>query len=209
MTSTPFYLPLVEAARDPALTDDERQSAFNALVDAFSDQAARWAAARIGRYVDAATARDAADDVAQDALIAAYEHLDQLRDAAAFPAWLRQVVTSQAYRWLREKYFTRRAPLHDDLPAHEDDHGGDPAGTVEQIELAAEVRRALTHLTEGERAVTELYYLRGYSTQEIAERLALPLTTVKKRLQYGRDHLRERLKHTRIVNMTSLFARAA
>jgi len=46
-------------------------------------------------------------------------------------------------------------------------------------------------LPDHEREVTELFYITGYSQQEIAEQLAVPLTTVKKRLQYAREHLRE------------------
>ncbi|MEO8394128.1 MAG: sigma-70 family RNA polymerase sigma factor, partial [Chloroflexota bacterium] len=57
--------------------------------------------------------------------------------------------------------------------------------------LKEQVNRAVRALPDHEREVTELFYITGYSQQEIAEQLALPLTTVKKRLQYAREHLRE------------------
>jgi len=57
--------------------------------------------------------------------------------------------------------------------------------------LAEQVTRAVRSLPEHERVVTELFYIGDYSQQEIAEQLAVPLTTVKKRLQYAREHLRE------------------
>ena len=45
-------------------------------------------------------------------------------------------------------------------------------------------------LPEHERAVTEGFYIQGESQKELAERLHIPVTTVKKRLQYAREHLR-------------------
>src|SRR5438876_11477368 len=44
-----------------------------------------------------------AEDVAQEAFVAAYFNLGQLRDADAFPGWLRQLVRSRAHRLLRRR----------------------------------------------------------------------------------------------------------
>ena len=49
---------------------------------------------------------------------------------------------------------------------------------------------AVQALPEKEQVVTKLFYLNGYSQKEIARLLELPLTTVKKRLQYARQNLR-------------------
>ena len=49
---------------------------------------------------------------------------------------------------------------------------------------------AVQALPENEQIVTKLFYLNGYSQKEIARLLELPLTTVKKRLQYARRNLR-------------------
>ena len=44
---------------------------------------------------------DDAQDIAQEAFIRAYCHLDQLRDPARFAAWLRRVTFSVAMNWLK------------------------------------------------------------------------------------------------------------
>ena len=49
---------------------------------------------------------------------------------------------------------------------------------------------AVQALPEKEQVVTQMFYLNGYSQKEIARLLELPLTTVKKRLQYARRNLR-------------------
>jgi RNA polymerase sigma factor (sigma-70 family) len=157
----------------------EREEAFSTLIDQFRFAAQSWAYQILG---DA----HATQDAAQEAFITAYERLDDLRDPAAFPSWLRRLVWTQCHRDLRQN--NRAVPLDDSAPASDD-----PALTAEQRILHDRVHRAVEDLPAHEREVITLFYLSGYSQQEIAEKLALPLTTIKKRLQYGREHLRETL----------------
>ncbi len=173
--------PLVKTAQH-APTPAERRAAFEVLAAEFSAQAERWAYQVLG---DPAAAQDAA----QEALITAFEHLGALRDPAAFPGWLKRIVSRQCSRITRARDYDAPA-LEDETLAEDDD---DPAAIAEARELARRLRGALDRLPEGERRVTELFYLSDLSQQEIAERMALPLTTVKKRLQYAREHLRETL----------------
>jgi RNA polymerase sigma factor (sigma-70 family) len=172
---TETYEELVERIQNSE--GDERQEAFEALVAQFSFAAQSWAYQTLGDF-------HTAQDVVQEALITAYEKLDELRDPAAFPGWLRRIVWTHCSRRVRQSYEV--IPLADSSPAADD-----PATDAEQRILNDRVRRAVQALPEHERIVTELFYLNDYSIQEIAERLHVPLTTVKKRLQYAREHLRE------------------
>jgi RNA polymerase sigma-70 factor (ECF subfamily) len=187
MTSVGYETYVREA--QTAETEAEKHAAFDALNREFQDQAYRWAISQLG---DPQMAQDAA----QEAFIAAYENIDQQREPDAFPAWLRRIVISQCHRQMRQKMYANTRTALDEDAAYSSDESldnGDPAQTIEERELARDIRRALDQLPAHERSVTELYYLTGYSQQEIAEQLALPITTVKKRLQYAREHLRETL----------------
>ena len=53
------------------------------------------------------------------------------------------------------------------------------------------VLAAIRLLPDHERTVTTLFYINGYSQQEIAAFLEVPITTVQKRMQYARQHLKE------------------
>lgn len=130
---------------------------------------------------------DMADDAVQDALLAAYLHIDKLRDPDAFPSWLRRIVMTQCDRMIRGK-----SPVLMSLDARENLFVERPSveSLVEQKEAQDQLHVAIDALPEHERAVTEGYYIQGESQKELAERLEVPLTTVKKRLQYARDHLR-------------------
>ncbi len=174
------YEALVNRAR-AGETDAERRDAFDALVQQFEAAALDWAYALLD---DAHLAQDAV----QEAFVTAYQNLSQLREPKAFPAWLRRIVRTHCNRQTRGKQVTTR-PLDDDADLSSNAH--DPAVTVEEGELTHTLLEAVRELPEHERAVTELYYLTGYSQDEIAEQLALPLTTVKKRLQYARERLKE------------------
>lgn len=81
----------------------------------------------------------------------------------------------------------------------------DPAQAAEQAERKDQVLAALDSLPEDHRIVTTLYYISGYSTEEIAGFLEVPLTTVKKRLHDSREKLKERMLN--MVN-TSLHEKA-
>jgi len=164
-----------------------REEAFGELIALFQSAAQGWAYSALG---DA----NLAQDVAQEAFLTAYQKIDQLRDPAAFPGWLKRIVLTYCNRATRGK-----APSL--LPLEEDDAPlqADPAASAEDREMKDQVNRAVRALPDHEREVTELFYITGYSQQEIAEQLALPLTTVKKRLQYAREHLRETMPPMNIL----------
>ncbi len=171
---------MVNNARNGRLTKEARQQAFAELVGAFYENAYRWAYTRLN---DA----DLAQDAAQEAFVVAYQMLHQLQEPKAFAGWFKQIVLSQAYRLLRDKRpLTQAVDLSQEIATLEPG----PVALVENGELKERVMTAVQSLPENEQIVTRLFYLNGYSQKEIARLLELPLTTVKKRLQYARRNLR-------------------
>lgn len=178
-------------ARNGRLSKKERQQAFANLVGEFYETAFRWAFTRLN---DA----DLAQDAVQEAFVVAYKMLHQLQEPKAFAGWFKQIVLSQTYRLLRDtRLLSHAVNLSHDIAAPEPG----PVALVEQDELKEKVMTAVQELPEKEQVVTQLFYLNGYSQKEIAKLLELPLTTVKKRLQYARRNLRGIL-----VSMLDAFA---
>lgn len=68
-----------------------------------------------------------------------------------------------------------------------------PEEKIELTERAIEVRKALSKLNEKERQVLYISYFHGLSQSEIAEKIDLPLGTVKYRMRQGMIKLREML----------------
>jgi phenylalanyl-tRNA synthetase alpha subunit len=69
----------------------------------------------------------------------------------------------------------------------------DPARVAEQRETQQQVLDAIQSLPENQRTATTLFYINGYSQDDLAEFLEVPVTTVKKRLHDSRRKLKERM----------------
>ena len=182
---------IVNNARNGRIAKDARQQAFAELVETFYEPAYQWAYTRLH---DAYLAQDAV----QEAFVIAYQRLHQLQEAKAFAGWFKQIVLSQTYRLLRDtRPLTHAVNLSQNMATLEPG----PVALVENDELKEKVMTAVQALPEKEQIVTRMFYLNGYSQKEIARLLELPLTTVKKRLQYARRNLRGIL-----VSMLDAFA---
>ena len=86
-----------------------------------------------------------------------------------------------------------------DLPDQADPGLGREERTAAGLE-AFKVHAAVDSLPEREREVIELAYFSGLSQSEVAERLSLPLGTVKTRTRSGLARLAERLADERVVS---------
>jgi RNA polymerase sigma-70 factor (ECF subfamily) len=163
---------LVEAARDPAASLDSRHAAFTRLVQQSQHIVFAFA---LGLLRDVEDARDAS----QDSFATAWHRLPQLRDARAFPAWLKSIVASECSRRRRR----RGVALH-----------GLPPASVQtdtrRLDYQSIIASALERLPDGERHVTVLFYFLGHSLPEIARLLRLKPGTVGKRLHSARLRIR-------------------
>ncbi|HEU5196680.1 MAG TPA: sigma-70 family RNA polymerase sigma factor [Methylomirabilota bacterium] len=158
-------------------------AAFTALVGRFQHLAFGYA---LGLVRDFALA----EDVAQEAFVAAWASLPKLETPAAFPGWLRGIVGHCAHRVLR-----RRVLEAVPLDGAEGVCAGtaDPAAAAERRERAAAMLAAVEALPAALREVTFLHYVHERSHEQIATFLGLPATTVNNRLHAARAQLKRRL----------------
>ena len=124
----------------------------------------------------------AAEDVAQEAFLAAIRSLHRFDRRRPFGPWLHRIVVNRAIDWARARQLRGETELHD-APAPPEPEPGDSR------ELAA----AIARLPPEQRAVIVLRHLLGYTPGEIAELLGLPRGTVNSRLRRGLDVLGEEL----------------
>jgi RNA polymerase sigma-70 factor (ECF subfamily) len=125
-----------------------------------------------------------AEDIAQEAFLAAVRALDRFDRKRPFGPWLHRIVVNRAIDWARARAF--RAEVLDDAP--EIAIESQPSGPYSQSVLAG-----LASLAPEHRAVIVLRYLLEYTPGEIAELLELPRGTVNSRLRRGLDRLGEAL----------------
>jgi RNA polymerase sigma factor (sigma-70 family) len=130
-----------------------------------------------------------AEDAAQEAFIAAYFELPDLREPKAFPGWFRRILIKQIDRVGRRKdgdlAFDEQLAISSSQPT--------PMELVERQEIQAAVWTAIQSLPLAQREVVTLFYMGGYSHKEISVFLAVPISTVKMRLYHARKLLQQQL----------------
>ena len=145
-----------------------------------------------------------ARDLVQEAFLAAYLSLAQLKDAERFRNWLYSIVLNVCRSYLRDQKtitFSLEALLGgmpSDLLALSNT-ALDPQEIVEERELHGVLLDAVQQLAPKERAVTLLFYYDQLSIYEIATLLDISQSAVKSRLFQARKRLRASLLagHTR------------
>jgi RNA polymerase sigma-70 factor (ECF subfamily) len=127
-----------------------------------------------------------ADDVCQDAFVAAVARIEDCRDPTRFGGWLLSIVRNRSRNLLRHHRIRRAEPLVSESPAARPS----PAAELERRELARQLKEALAELSETQREVVLLHDLEGWKHADIADRLALPPGTVRSHLHHARHRLR-------------------
>jgi RNA polymerase sigma-70 factor (ECF subfamily) len=124
----------------------------------------------------------AAEDIAQEAFLAAVRNLDRFDRGRPFGPWLHRIVVNRAIDWTRARQLRGETDLPDAAAAPEQE------GSLDGTLLAA-----LAALPPEHRAVIVLRHLLEFTPGEIAELLGVPRGTVNSRLRRGLDSLKERV----------------
>ena len=178
--------PLGQRARSPerrerALIRAAQSGSVEALEQLFRRH---WPRAHRAAYL---VVRDsaAAEDIAQEAFLAAVRALDRFDRRRPFGPWLNRIVVNRAIDWSRARSLRREvsadAVPETVAPAAERPTTGGP--------YSDDVGQAIGSLSPEHRAVVVLRYLLEYTPGEIAELLELPRGTVNSRLRRALDTL--------------------
>ena len=124
----------------------------------------------------------AADDIAQDAFIAAWKHMPALREGAAFEPWVKRIAAR-----LYIKHWRYEARFGAEDAAADPGHDPDPGSTLD-------LDSALARLSSAERLCVSMNVGAGFTHEEVAAVLRMPLGTVKSHVRRGLDRLRAKLE---------------
>ncbi len=155
--------------------------AFRQLVEAYQTPAYRLAARMCGP--------DSAEDVAQEAFLAAWRALPEFRGDCRFSTWLYRLVSNAAIDCLRREKKHRDTGDVDDLELP--DGGPSPQEQAERSDTRDAVRRALDRLSPEHRQVLLLRFMQELDYGEIARALDVSEGTVKSRINRAKSKLRE------------------
>lgn len=133
--------------------------AYTEIVERFQAMAYGFAYAFLSDY-------KLAEDAVQEAFIEAYCSLGDLHQPRAFPAWFKRILFKHCDRMTRGK-----KPVIEPLESRIELPSPSPdlLDIVERLEESTRVQAAIRNLPQNQRVVITLYYMNGYTQQEIAE----------------------------------------
>lgn len=138
-----------------------------------------------------------AQDATQQALLAAWRNLPQLRDPDRFEAWAYRLLVNACHAEARREG-RQRGELR--LLPHDEPVVPDPASNIADHEL---LDRAFRTLSVEHRSVVVLVHYLGFTPAEAAHAMGTPAGTARSRLHYALGHLRSALDADAYVTTTT------
>ncbi len=136
----------------------------------------------------------AAQDLVQDTFVKLWRSAARYDPARGkLETWVLLVARSLAIDSLRRRVLESRV-LERSAPTREASDEPGPDQLAETADLSERARRAMSALTDGQRAALELAYFGGKTSAEVAELEGIPLGTAKTRIRTALLKLREALK---------------
>ena len=134
-----------------------------------------------------------AEEITQEAFLAAWKGLPSFREEASFATWLYRLTVNAANDFFRRRKTPGTVVALDDVDnlLEIPDRRYLPEDEVQRSELREDVQKALQELSPEHRSVLLLRELQQLQYEEIARVLQLDLGTVKSRLYRARNQLRE------------------
>ncbi len=154
-------------------------AAFGGLVDRYQDAVYGAAYAQVGNFHDA-------QDIAQEAFVQAYRRLDGLNSPDRFPSWLYTITLNISRDLIRNRRET--IPLDGVTPGNS--HSADEH---DRRALHRRIQGAIASLSDIHRETVTLYYINGYTCDEVGDFLDVPVGTVKRRLSDARRKLKKEM----------------
>jgi RNA polymerase sigma-70 factor (ECF subfamily) len=160
--------------------------AYAELVDRHGQLAYRVALRLLGNHHDA-------EDIAQEALVTAWQQLPGFRADSRFSTWLYQIVTRRALNRITRTRTTESLDLLGDVR----DAGDEPSQHTERDLTVDAVTDAVTALPPPQRVAIVLRHFEGLSNAEIARITGSSIPAVRSHLFRGRRTLSKTLAEWR------------
>ncbi len=155
---------------------------------------------KIGRIAKSYLGVDDVEDVIQEVFIKVYKNVKKFRGDSSLSTWLYRITVNVCKDLLAKKH--RKKEILTSFGLEEDDEKTFPEPVEERKpsdeflrEVTAEsVKKAIDSLSEEDRLLITLREIEGMSYAEISDIVEKPVGTVKSRLHYARERLKEILE---------------
>lgn len=160
---------------------------------AFDQLGARYRPALVALAFMRTSDREEAEDLAQEALARAWEHLPTLNNPGAFLPWLRAIMANSCATWIRHRIVARRRVYCISAQPGLVDPRPLPQDALLKRERDRDLRDALAGLPEANRTALLMHVWGGASYEEIAAFIGVQVTTIEGRIFRAKQRLRRLL----------------
>lgn len=133
--------------------------------------------------------REDAEDLVQEAFLAALERIDTFQPGRAFAPWFFRILVNRGLNARK----ARSLRATEEIPDTAAGGGASPEREAERAELRDGLRAAMAGLPDRQRTVVQLFELEGFTSPEIAGILEISEGTVRWHLHEARRALRQAL----------------
>ena len=171
-----------------------KPGAFDAIVRAHQDRVYSFCVRMLSDREDAL-------DIAQEVFLSAYRNLSGFRGEASLSTWLLRIATNRCLNRIRQRSARAAREVVQGGAEGNDDSSFQPPGReedrpdrmVETRETGKILEAAIARLDEDSRMLVILSDVEGFSYEELAGAVGIPLGTVKSKLHRARMALRKML----------------
>jgi len=133
-----------------------------------------------------------AEDIMQEAFLAAFEKINTYSGTVSFGAWLKRIVINRSLDAVsRQKAIFEDIDTHYDLHQEPDEKSYPP----DLQDRMKEVKQAINNLPDGYRIILSLYLIEGYDHDEISEIMNISSSTSRSQLSRAKQKLLNELKN--------------
>lgn len=133
--------------------------------------------------------RPDAEEAAQDAFIKAFHYLKGFNKQAKFSTWLYRIVFNTAISYKR-----KRKPAFQSIENSIVEYSERADQKTEQDDKQIFLMKAMDKLNEADRLAIQLFYIKEFSMEEVADMMGQNINTIKVRIHRARLRLADELK---------------
>lgn len=141
-----------------------------------------------------------AKDISQEVFLKAYRNIKNFDERSMFSTWLYRITTNTCIDEMRKRKGKQSYSLEEELENEDGsmqrqiaDAGETPEESLLREERKSQLLQALSLLSAEHKAVVILRDIRGFSYEEIAEIMDLPIGTIKSRISRARNQLKNEI----------------
>jgi RNA polymerase sigma-70 factor (ECF subfamily) len=158
---------------------------------------------RIGRIAKSYLGVDDVEDVIQEVFIKIYKNIKKFRGDSSLSTWIYRITVNVCKDMLAKKHRKKEILTSFGLEEEEEKSFPEPIEEIKPSDeflkevSAEEIHKAIETLSQDDRLLITLREIEGMSYTEIADVVGKPIGTVKSKLHYARERLKEILEGTK------------